>query len=217
MCESSCQSEAEPDVHPLLLSELVNYMVETSLSSEGSAIFPLADISQLCTQRLKQLGIDSPSVNKARLKELLLMEIPELEAHKKGRSVLLAQQKDVVLAVSQASEYSDALVLAKAAKILRKHILDHQSKFDGTFREGCIKDAVPASLLQFIGMLEHGQTLSLTLSLAHQSQTRLLLSSCTTTVSPNRKNRQLPIDILRIGKLPFQCTWVWLSIPRPGR
>ena len=45
------------------------------------------------------------------------MEIPELEAHKKGRSVLLVLQKDVALAISQASEYSDALVLAKAAKI----------------------------------------------------------------------------------------------------
>ena len=70
--------------------------------------------------------------------------------------MFLALLKDVALALSQASEYSDALVLAKAAKILRKHILDHQSKFDGTFREGCIKDVVPASLLQFIGMVEHG-------------------------------------------------------------
>ena len=67
------------------------------------------------------------------------MEIPELEARKKGRSVLLAIQKDVALALSQASEYSDALVLAKAAKILRKHILDHQSKFDGTFTKDASK------------------------------------------------------------------------------
>ena len=84
------------------------------------------------------------------------MEIPELEAHKKGRGVLLALQKDVALGLSQASEYSDVLVLAKAAKILWKHILDRQSKFDGTFHEGRIKDAVLASLLQFIGMVEHG-------------------------------------------------------------
>ena len=59
------------------------------------------------------------------------MEIPELEAHKKGRSVLLVLQKDVALALSQVSEYSYALVLAEPAKILRKHILDHLSKFDG--------------------------------------------------------------------------------------
>ena len=81
--KSSCRSEAEPDIYPLVLSELVNYMVETSLSLEGPAIFPLADISQLYKQRLKQLEIDSPSVNKTRLKEKLLMEMHELEGHKK--------------------------------------------------------------------------------------------------------------------------------------
>ena len=63
--KSSCRSEAEPDVYSLVLSELVNYMVETSLSSEGSAIYPLTDISQLHTQRLEQLRIDSPSVNQS--------------------------------------------------------------------------------------------------------------------------------------------------------
>ena len=91
-------------------------MVETSLSSESPTIFLLANISQLYTQHLEQLEIDSPSVNKTRLKEKLLTEIPEFEAHKKGRSVLLALQKDVALALSQASEYSDVLVLAKVGK-----------------------------------------------------------------------------------------------------
>ena len=69
--KSSCWTEAEPDVCPIVISELVNYMVETSLSSEGPAIFPLADISQLSTLHLGQLGIDSPSLYKTRLKEKL--------------------------------------------------------------------------------------------------------------------------------------------------
>lgn len=102
------------------------------------------------------MGIVSPTVNATRLKEKLLEEIPELEAHKKGKSVLLAFQRDVARALSQATNYSDALVIAKAAKILRKKILEHQSKFDGTFGEGCIKYAIPPSLLQFISTVEHG-------------------------------------------------------------
>ena len=72
-------------------------MVETSLSSEGPAIFPLADISRLYTQRLEKLGIDSPSVNKAMLKEKLLMEIPELEAHKKGKKVFFYHYRKMLL------------------------------------------------------------------------------------------------------------------------
>lgn len=121
----------------------MNYIVETSLGSDGPAIFPLADLSQLYQQPLEQLGIVSPTVNATRWKEKLLAEIPELEAHKKGKGVLLALQRDVAQALSQASDYSDALVIAKAAKILRRKILEYQSKFDGTFGEGCIKDAIP--------------------------------------------------------------------------
>ena len=85
-----------------------------------------------------------------------MAEIPELEAHKKGRGVLLAFQKDVALSLSEASEYSDALVMAKAAKILRRHILNHQSRFDSTFSDDFVNDATPPILLQFIGMAEHG-------------------------------------------------------------
>ena len=35
-------------------------------------------------------------------------------------------------------------------------MLNHKSTFDGTFHEGCIEEAFPASLLQFVGMVEHG-------------------------------------------------------------
>ena len=46
LVKEQCDRE-EVNVYPLVLLELVNYKVETSLSSDGSAIFPLADISQL--------------------------------------------------------------------------------------------------------------------------------------------------------------------------
>ncbi|XP_064078470.1 uncharacterized protein LOC135195894 [Macrobrachium nipponense] len=94
--------------------------------------------------------------NTTRVAELLA-EIPELEAHKKGRSVLLALQKDVALALSRAYEYSDTLVIAKAAKILRKHILDHRYRLDGIFGEGCISDAIPQSLLQFTSIVKQSR------------------------------------------------------------
>ena len=76
---------------------------------------------QLYKQRLEQLGIEKPDVNSTRLQEKLLVEISELEAHKQGRDVILAFDEDIGLALSQASDYSDAIILAKAAKILRRH------------------------------------------------------------------------------------------------
>ena len=57
--------------------------------------------------------------------------MPELEAHQKGRNVLLAFHKDVGSTLSQACEYTEAIILAKAAKIIRRNMLDHKSKFDG--------------------------------------------------------------------------------------
>ena len=113
-------------------------------------------MASLYKQRLQQLGVQVPEVNSTRLKDKLLKELPELEAHKKGRDVLLAFQDDVGFALSDSCDYSDAIILAKAAKILRRHMLGHKSTFHGTFNMDSSEDAVPPSLLQFVGMVEHG-------------------------------------------------------------
>ena len=83
-------------------------------------------------------------------------EIPDLEAHKKGRDILLAFKEDIDVALSQALDYSEALVVAKAATIIRKHMLEHKLPFQGSFNENCIEDSLPSILLQFVCMIEHG-------------------------------------------------------------
>ncbi|XP_033643377.1 uncharacterized protein LOC117303320 [Asterias rubens] len=95
-------------------------------------------------------------VNSTRLKDKLLAEIPELETYRKGRDVLLAFHKDVGSILSQASDFNEAILLAKAATILRRQMLDHKSKFDGTFHETCIEESMPPTLLQFVAMIEYG-------------------------------------------------------------
>ena len=138
----------EEDAHPQAFLELVTYLVETSRSSEGPTVFRLADIVNLYTKRLEQLGVEAPAVNSTRLKEKLLSEVPELEAHKQGKDVFLAFQKDVSFVLSDASDYySEAIILGKAANILRRHMLNHKSKFCGTYHEGCIQQAIPPTLL----------------------------------------------------------------------
>ncbi|KAH3711848.1 hypothetical protein DPMN_071523 [Dreissena polymorpha] len=97
-----------------------------------------------------------PNVNASRLKDKLLAEIPELEAHRKGRDVLLAFKQDVGEALSQTMDYSDALIVTKAAKILRKQMIEHKINFNGSVHEHCIEDSLPSILLQFVCMIEHG-------------------------------------------------------------
>ena len=40
--------------------------------------------------------------------------------------------------------------------MIRREMLQHKSQWNGTFHDGCLEDAVPSSLLQFICMIEHG-------------------------------------------------------------
>ena len=151
---SSTEEESNP--YPLVFSELLAYITEAKLNSEEPIVFRLAELRDLYKQRLKQLGIKAPNVNPSRLKDQILEELPELEAHKKGRDVLLAFQEDVGLVLSESSAYSDAIILSKASKIVRRDMLNHKIFSDGTYNMDSTEDLVPPSLLGFVGMVEHG-------------------------------------------------------------
>lgn len=110
------------EILPLVFSELLAYIVETKPTTEGPVVFKLADLIRLYQERLNQFGIQH-DVHLTRLKEMLLEEIPELKAHKSGRDILLAFAKDVGSVLSQAKDYSEALILNKAAKILRRQMI----------------------------------------------------------------------------------------------
>ena len=100
--------------------------------------------------------MQSSNVHSNRLKDKLMAQMPELESHRKGRDVLLAFKEDIGPVLSQASDYSDAIILSKAASFLRNQIIKHKSKFNGNFDEQCIDDSIPPILLQFVCMIEHG-------------------------------------------------------------
>ncbi|KAH3718040.1 hypothetical protein DPMN_060838 [Dreissena polymorpha] len=69
---------------------------------------------------------------------------------------MLAFKQDVGEALSQAMDYFDALIVTKAAKILRKQMGEHKRACNGSFYEDCIEDSVPSILLQFVCMIENG-------------------------------------------------------------
>ena len=57
--------------------------------------FKLLDPVKLYKQRLQQMSIETPNVHPTRLKENLLVEMPGLNSHQKGRDILPAFQNDV--------------------------------------------------------------------------------------------------------------------------
>ena len=102
--------EEEDKAQPIALSELITYLTEAKQSSEGPAVFRLADLVNLYKQHLKQFGVKVPNVNATRLKEQIVQELPDLEMCKKGRDVLLVFQGNVDMALEfEFTENADAL------------------------------------------------------------------------------------------------------------
>ena len=82
-------------------------------------MFRLADLANLYEERLTQLGSSFAQVHSTRLKNKLLQKMPELEAHLKGRDVLLMFEKDIGPAIAFACDYNDTMHMAKTAGMIR--------------------------------------------------------------------------------------------------
>ena len=138
--KENLQSSQQNENFYLVFSELLTYVyiTETENNSDEPAVFRLAELVSLYRKRLEQFGTDLPDMNPTRLKERLMAKIPGLVAYKKGRDILLAFEKDVGPVLSEASSYDDAIILAKAAKILRRHMVEHKSEFEGNLKVHCM-------------------------------------------------------------------------------
>ena len=124
-------------------------------------IHKLADLSNMYTSRLKQLGVNIIGcTHTSRLKERILAVVPELEEHKQGRDILLAFKEDVAMTIRRAREDCDkeAMYLAWAATIVRGEMMMIENSFDGSFDQDCQHNSVPESLLLLVNIFCMGQT-----------------------------------------------------------
>ena len=148
------------------LAELASYIEESAYNESMASVFKLSDLVKLYTECLNQLGCSTTGkVNSTRLKERLLLVLPELRCYPHGREVLLAYERDIGTLINFACEEnhdSDVMLLAKAAKIVRKQIFDYESKFDGSFNNECQKRAVPDALVTLIRMILEGTNIACT-------------------------------------------------------
>jgi len=83
-------------LHGIAFAELVAFMEEVSSDEDNAPVFKLADLAQLYKVKLEQLGVVMEScVHTTRLKNRLLSELPDLQAHAQGKDILLSFKKDV--------------------------------------------------------------------------------------------------------------------------
>ncbi|VDI09709.1 Hypothetical predicted protein [Mytilus galloprovincialis] len=129
-------------------------MKETALAenSEESVVFRLADLANLYAERLAQIGSSSAQVHFTRLKDKLLQKKPELEAHLKGRDVLLMFEKDIAPAIAFACDYNDTMPMAKTAEMIRCQLATTKTTFSESLVSDDIDDSIPHPLLQLVKM-----------------------------------------------------------------
>ncbi len=143
-----------------------------------SPIFKLADLANLYSSRMEQFEIAMERVHTTRLKQRLLAHFPDLQAHTKGRDVLLAFDKDIGCALAKSCEQdadTDAVHLARAAQIVRRQMFDDREPFSGSFKDGCQEESVPHLLLALVNMVLEGPNIK-TQSQESTSQAALTIS-----------------------------------------
>ena len=164
-------------------AELVAFIDDTLTDrEERSPVFKLSELVHLYRERLVQVGVSSQCVHSTRLKDHILASFPELQAFKDGRDVLLTSNEDIGSTLWQACENdpendpeNDADILAQAAQIVRKEVLNTITQFNGTFSTSCQVRYLPQSLQTLVGMLCDGASIT-EQSLATQNQAQL--STC---------------------------------------
>lgn len=123
----------------------------------------MSEIHSLYVNRLEQLGVKK-QINKTRLKNHLLQHLPEAQAQFDGRNTVLIFKEGMRNMLKDALKKrdfdEDALILAKAAKIIRHDIFSHTGfKFTGSFPAKCQENSLPSSLKSLVSMILNGSNL----------------------------------------------------------
>ena len=142
--------------------ELRRYMEECVIGGT-MILFKLNEMHSLYVERLKDLGIGK-TINKTRLKAKLLEAFPTVHEQSLGQNILFVFEEGMRSMLSDAlviRDFSeDALILSKAAAIIRKDMFSHAGfKFTGSFTEECQESSLPASLKIILSMILNGATL----------------------------------------------------------
>ena len=103
-------------------------------------------------------------VHSTKLKDKILSYFQDMEAHKTGQDMMLMFNSDIGCVLTKACEYdsdSDAICLARAAKIVRREMFKMKKQFLGSFETKCQEESIPTSLLTLVAVILHGPNIEL--------------------------------------------------------
>ena len=139
--------------------ELASY-IEKAVDS-GNQLFKLSELHSIYVNCLKDLGI-LKTVNKTRLKDLLLNHFSGAQEQYDGRNTIIifsqAMRTMLKKAIDKRDFSEDAIVLAKAAAIIRNDVFNHGCfQFTGSFPHHCQENSLPSSLKSLVSLILNGQ------------------------------------------------------------
>ena len=164
----------------------------------------LTDLAKLYNKSLEQLEVVIESkVNVTSLKIRIQAAIPDLQALKQGKQVVLIFNKDVGEALKQATCYScddEGIIIAKAPYIVG------DTCFTRTFNDSCQHESVPPILVSLVRMIQGGPNIEAQSSNSVASQTtltmyQLLQFNCAirrrkdTTATYHSSDREPPLPV----------------------
>lgn len=156
------QGSEEKKVEARALVELIAHI--ENCVEEGIFYFKFSVLHQMYESRLQDLGVEKET-NRSRLKEKILAYFTQAQEQSDGKNKILVFEQGMQQLLKQAMntcDYEgDALILSKAAKIVRRDILDHEGfTFSGIFPAICQQGSVPAALKTLVSMLLNGSDLT---------------------------------------------------------
>ena len=151
----------EKKIKARVFVELCTYI--ENCVEEGVHYFKFSDLHQLYEKRLSCFSF-TKEVNRSCLKEKLLMQFPQAQEQSDGKHKILVfkqgMQQMLKQVMTESNYDNEAVILSKAAKIVRKEIIGYKSfHFDGKFPNGCQQAAVPSSLKALVSLLLNGTDL----------------------------------------------------------
>ena len=159
--EVPCGSQPALRYDPLVLAEIVSFI------QMQVGVVKLSDMKRLYSQRLRNIKSDweNLTVNSTRFKEHILKRLGDgWHAFNKGKEVLISNNfttSSVLMeAVKQGLTEDDATKIVEVGLLVRKHILESQMPFTGTFTTKCLSEPVPNILLTLLQVLLDGSSMN---------------------------------------------------------
>ena len=100
--KASDSSRHERICHAIALADIVSYTEDCKYDLYFAPVFPMPEIVNMYSDRLEKLGIDHLStIHSTKLKDKILANVTDLQAHTEGQANLLAFTEDVGLALKK--------------------------------------------------------------------------------------------------------------------